>query len=402
MRSVNPGPLSALRGPLGRVAYRGVGVTKSHCLPRPRRWRRCERPLAPSPTAVSWLREATARSARSVIVVAIGHCLPRPPRCHHCERPLAPSPTTVSPFRESPGAGPPRSPGAKVPRRSSSSTRYPLRGWLARFSLTPSSRNHSCSRPSNQQFQPGAWPCSSGVEVGQAQAELRVGGILENPLGPVLRSVLFENRIVHLPSAPSRFRTLSAPQPVCIVPVSSVPSFHSLSLRPLSNAFSVHSFARCHHVERTRRQFLLTSSTCRTPSASNPWLVVVGSSAPGANSWSLRRRVERLQRPFLCSLSSCRAHHAPIPVHAILVPNALRVQSLARCRMVERTRRQFLVTPSSCRTPSASIPSLAVVVARAHSRVHTGNGGTSPPTNRFSRQAGKSRRAPPAAAGPSG
>jgi hypothetical protein len=46
-------------------------------------------------------------------------------------------------------------------------------------------REHCAS--SNQQFQPGAWPCSNGFEVGQAQAELRVGGIVENSLAPVLR-----------------------------------------------------------------------------------------------------------------------------------------------------------------------------------------------------------------------
>jgi hypothetical protein len=208
---------------------------------RPRRRRRPERPFLPSPTAVSWLREATALSARSVVVVARGRWLPRPRRCHRCERRLAPSPTAVSSFGESPGAGPPRWPSAGIAERFGSRPRYTLRGWLARFSPTPSSRNYSCSRPSNQRFQPGSWPCSSGVEVGQAQAEPRVGPPLRRRVRPVsscatprcdsqffrlmcpqrcsiglFAGAALRDSILHLPRRPSSYRhfaALFAPSP---------------------------------------------------------------------------------------------------------------------------------------------------------------------------------------------
>jgi hypothetical protein len=233
--------------------------------PHPRRCRRCEKPLAPSPTAVSsfrgspgagpppwpcarisrrsgprpryplrgWLARFSpnpssrncscsspagkaalfphprrsrrcASPARGAVVVARGHWLPRPPRCPGCEKPPLPPPTALAPFRESPGAGSPPCPNAKVSQRSGSRPRYQLRGWLARFSPNPSSRNYSCSRPSNQQFQPGAWPCSNGFEVGQAQAELRVGRCSRVPLAAVRFRCFRPMSVTHSRHCPRR------------------------------------------------------------------------------------------------------------------------------------------------------------------------------------------------------
>jgi hypothetical protein len=250
MRSVIPGPV--------------VGATKGAWLGRLLRCPRCEKPLPPPPPAVASLREAIRSLAHAGVLVARSHSSLRSQRCRRCERPSAPSPTAVSPFRESPRAGPPRGPSAKDSRRSGSRPRFTLRGWLARFSPTPSSRNYSCSRPSNQRFQPGAWPCSSGVEVGQAQAEPRVGRLVQNPLDPVSASAArCEKCVVRLPSAPSQFRAFSPPQPVRIVLLSSAlgcSSFAGTSRRGVES----------HGESRTTGWFGLAPATGRFAGRSDP------------------------------------------------------------------------------------------------------------------------------------
>jgi hypothetical protein len=131
-RSTTPGSLSSLRGSLGSVAYCGVFVAKGHCLlPRaavsslreaigslahggvlvarshsslcPQRCRRCERPLAPSPTAVSSLREAIGSLAHGGVIVARHHWLPLARRCRRSVNRLAQVPH-VGPARKSPDA----------------------------------------------------------------------------------------------------------------------------------------------------------------------------------------------------------------------------------------------------------------------------------------------------------
>jgi hypothetical protein len=230
MRPVTPGPLSALRRSPRCVNYPGCvvargrwppthgggGVARGHWLPPPTavssfrespgagppRWptarvagRSGSRPRHPlrrwlarfSPTPSSRNCSCSSPAGKAAL-------FPRPRRCRRCDRPFPPSPTAVSSLREAIGTF---AHGGVVVRRIAcrrsptlaerESRRAPLlqptvslRGRLARFSPTPSSRNYSCFRHSNQQFQPGAWPCSNGFEVGQAQAELRVGRLESN------------------------------------------------------------------------------------------------------------------------------------------------------------------------------------------------------------------------------
>jgi hypothetical protein len=275
--------------------------SESPLAPHPRRCRRCEKPLAPSPTAVSSFRGSpgagpprwpSARVAgrsgsrpRHPLRGWLARSSPTPPRgitlvparpvrglsspIHGGPRVVPPPPAAVSSLREAIGSLAYRgvvvakglgslSHGGVVvrriawrrsptfPQRESLQALWlrppvPLRGWLARFSPTPSSRNSSCSRPSNQQFQPGAWPCSSGVEVGQAQAELRVGPPLRRRVRPVsscatprcdsqffrllcpqrcsiglFAGAALRDSILHLPRRPSSYRhfaALFAPSP---------------------------------------------------------------------------------------------------------------------------------------------------------------------------------------------
>jgi hypothetical protein len=182
-------------GPAGRPAYRGVPA------------RRCR------PERLTAALEFGNRTDEAVAATACGsRCERKYARstralCRRYEGLLAASPTPVPSSREAIGAlahgggvvakvawrGSPTPALRETPRRSGPRPRYPLRGWLARFSQDPSYRHCSCfSRP--------ARPLSSPTHGGP--------GVVPPPPAAVssLREAIgtFAHGGVAIPRVPSR------------------------------------------------------------------------------------------------------------------------------------------------------------------------------------------------------